>query len=81
MKWDDPLTGGHECYRWYELLAGEGTEYDELLGYVRENLVDKTFIAQINDRYITQITKRFLTLEDAKAHIVAYYVTQKLEGV
>jgi hypothetical protein len=81
MKWDDAFTGGHECYKWYDLLAGEGTENDELLGYVRENLVDKTFIAQINDRHTTQITKRFLTLEDAKAYIVAYYVTKKLEGV
>ena len=80
MKWDDSFTGGHECYRWYDLLAGDGTENDVMLGYVRENLVDKTFIAQINDRHITQTTKRFLTLEDAKAHVVTYYVTQKLEG-
>ncbi len=77
MRWDDAFTGGHECYRWYDLLAGDGTENDVMLGYVRENLVDKTFIAQINDK--RQITKQFFTLEDAKAHIVAYYVTQKLE--
>jgi len=78
MKWDAGFLGGHECYRWYDLLAGEGTEYDELLGYVRENLVDKTFIAQINDRH--QPTQKFDNLEDAKAHVVTYYVTQKLEG-
>lgn len=78
MKWDDSYTGNHECYRWYDLLAGEGTDTDELLGYVRENLVDHTFIAQINDR--VQPTQKFDNLEDAKAHIIAYYVTQKLEG-
>jgi hypothetical protein len=78
MRWDDAFKGGHECYKWYDLLAGEGTENDELLGYVRENLVDKTFIAQINDRL--QPTAKFHDLEAAKAHIVAYYVTQKLEG-
>jgi hypothetical protein len=78
MKWDDSFTGGHECYRWYDLLAGDGTDTDELLGYVRENLVDTTFIAQINDRH--QPTQKFSNLEDAKAHVVTYYVTQKLEG-
>jgi phage terminase large subunit-like protein len=78
MRWDDALSGGHECYRWYDLAAGEGTENDALLGYVRENLVDHTFIAQINDRL--QPTQKFNNLADAKAHIVAYYVTQKLEG-
>ena len=77
MKWDDAFTGGHECYRWYDLLAGEGTENDELLGYVRENLVDKTFIAQINERQ--QPTAKFSNLEAAKAHVITYYVTQKLE--
>ena len=78
MKWDDEYKGGHECYKWYDLLEGEGTEHDALLGYVRENLVDHTFIAQINDRH--QPTQKFHNLEDAKAHIVAYYVAQKLEG-
>jgi hypothetical protein len=79
MKWDDAFKGGHECYAWYDLLAGEGTDKEELLGYVRENLVDNTFVAQINDRL--QPTQKFNNLADAKAHIVAYYVTQKLEGV
>jgi len=78
VKWDDTYTGGHECYKWHDLLAGEGTETDALMGYVRENVVDHTFIAQINDR--TQMSKKFDNLEDAKAHIVTYYVTQKLEG-
>lgn len=78
MKWDDAFKGGHECYRWYDLLAGEGTDTDELLGYVRENLVDRTFIAQINER--AQQTMKFNNLEDAKNHVIAYYVTQKLEG-
>ena len=78
MKWDDAFKGGHECYKWYDLLAGDGTDTDELLGYVRENLVDRTFIAQINDRM--QPTAKFSNLEDAKAHVIAYYVVQKLEG-
>jgi hypothetical protein len=78
MRWDDTYQGSHECYRWHDLLAGEGTETDGLMGYVRENLVDHTFIAQINDR--NQPTQKFDNLKDAKAHIVAYYVTQKLEG-
>lgn len=78
MRWDDTFQGSHECYRWHDLLAGEGTDKDELLGYVRENLVDHTFIAQINEG--GRPTKTFNNLEDAKAHIVAYYVTQKLEG-
>jgi hypothetical protein len=78
VRWDDAFKGGHECYLWYDLLAGEGTQTDELLGYVRENLVNGEFIAQINDK--TQMSKKFDNLEDAKAHIVTYYVTQKLEG-
>jgi hypothetical protein len=78
MRWDDTYQGSHECYKWHDLLAGEGTETDELLGYVRHNVVDNTFIAQINDR--TQMSEKFNNLEDAKAHIVTYYVTEKLEG-
>ena len=78
MKWDDTYTGGHECYAWHDLMAGEGTDTDELLGYVRHNITNGEFIAQINDR--TQMSKKFNNLEDAKAHIVTYYVTQKLEG-
>jgi hypothetical protein len=78
MRWDDAFKGGHECYAWYDLLAGEGTENDALLGYVRENVVDHTFIACVND--MRSDTKKFNNLEDAKAHIIAYYVTQKLEG-
>ena len=79
MRWDDAFKGGHECYLWYDLLAGEGTQTDELLGYVRENLVNGEFIAQIADN--NQPSQKFDNLEDAKAHIVTYYVTQKLEGV
>ena len=78
MRWDDAFKGGHECYRWHDLLNGDGTDTDELLGYVRENLVDNTFIAQINDRM--QPTAKFSNLEDAKNHVIAYYVVQKLEG-
>ena len=78
MRWDDTYQGSHECYRWYDLLAGEGTDKDELLGYVRHTITNGEFIAQINDR--NQPTQKFNNLEDAKAHIVAYYVTQKLEG-
>jgi hypothetical protein len=78
MRWDDTYQGSHECYKWHDLLDGEGTDKDELLGYVRENLVDHTFIAAINENGGVQ--KKFNNLEDAKAHIIAYYVTQKLEG-
>jgi hypothetical protein len=78
MKWDDAYKGGHECYAWYDLLAGEGTDKDELLGYVRENITNGEFMAVINDPIGG--SKKFNNLEDAKAHIVAYYVTQKLEG-
>lgn len=78
MRWDDTFTGGHECYKWHDLMGGEGTDSDELLGYVRENLVTKDFMACINER--AQQTKKFYNLEDAKNHIIAYYVTQKLEG-
>ena len=78
MRWDDTYQGSHECYAWHDLLAGEGTDKDELLGYVRHNITNDEFIAQINDR--TQMSKKFDNLADAKAHIVTYYVTQKLEG-
>ena len=79
MKWDDAFRGGHECYRWYDLLAGDGTENDELLGYVRENLVDHTFIACINDN-LKSDNKKFDNLEDAKNFVIAHYVVEKLEG-
>lgn len=78
MRWDDSFTGGHECYRWYDLLEGEGTETDGLLGYVRENLVDHTFMACINNK--TSPSKKFDNLEDAKNFIIAHYVVEKLEG-
>ena len=78
MKWDDAFKGSRGRYAWYDLLAGEGTQTDELLGYVRHTITNGEFIAQINDRL--QPTQKFDNLEDAKAHIVTYYVTQKLEG-
>jgi len=78
MRWDDEFKGGHECYTWHDLLTGEGTDKDKLLGYVRSNLTNGEFLACIND--MRSDTKKFNNLEDAKAHIVAYYVTQKLEG-
>ena len=78
MRWDDTYKGSHECYAWYDLLAGEGTDSDELLGYVRENLVTGEFIAVINEN--GGIQKKFKYLKDAKVHIITYYVTQKLEG-
>jgi hypothetical protein len=77
MRWDDTYQGSHECYKWHDLLAGEGTENDALLGYVRENLVDRTFMACINAN--AGRNEQFNNLEDAKAHIVAYYVLEKLE--
>lgn len=78
MRWYDALKGGHEWYKWYDLMAGEGLDTDELLGHVRENLVDHTFEATVNERWHS--SKKFDNLEDAKNHIIAYYVTQKLEG-
>lgn len=79
MRWDDAFQGGHEYYRWYDLLEGEGTDKDGLLGYVRENLVDHTFVAQINSSY-RSTSKKFDNLEDAKNFIIAHYVVEKLEG-
>jgi hypothetical protein len=79
MRWDDAFKGGHECYKWHDLMDGEGADDDQLLGYVRENIVAKNFIACINEGGMPN--EQFDTLEDAKAHIVAYYVAQKLEGV
>lgn len=78
MRWDDAFKGSHECCKWYDLLDGEGTETDALLGYVRENLVDRTFMACINNR--ASPTKKFDNLEDAKNFIIAHYVVEKLEG-
>jgi hypothetical protein len=78
MRWDDAYKGGHECYHWYDLLEGEGTDTDKLLGYVRHNITNGDFLACVND--MRSDTKKFDNLEDAKAHIIAYYVTQKLEG-
>ena len=78
MRWDDAFQGGQECYKWHDLLDGEGTETDCLLGYVRENLVDHTFIACINS--MPTYNKKFDNLEDAKNFIVAHYVLEKLEG-
>ena len=78
MKWDDTFKGSRGCYAWHDLLAGEGTDKDELLGYVRHNPTNDEFMAVINDPIGG--SKKFKYLEDAKAHIVTYYVTQKLEG-
>lgn len=78
MRWDDAFNGGHECYKWHDLLDGDGTDADALLGYVRENLVDRTFMACINNR--TSPIKKFDNLKDAKNFIIAHYVVEKLEG-
>jgi hypothetical protein len=78
MKWDDTYKGSRGCYEWHDLLAGDGTDKDELLGYVRHTIENGEFMAIIND--MRTDTKKFDNLEDAKAHIVTYYVTQKLEG-
>jgi hypothetical protein len=78
MRWDDTHHGDNKCWRWYDLLDGDGTETDGLLGYVGENLVDKAFVACINTA--TSPVKEFDNLEDAKNHILTYYVVEKLEG-
>jgi hypothetical protein len=79
MKWDDSTyKTNNQLYKWHDLLAGEGTDKDGLLGYVRQNHTNGEFIAVINENGGAQ--KKFDNLEDAKAHIVTYSVTQKLEG-
>lgn len=74
MRWDDTYEGAHGHYKWHDLLEDNGG----LLGYVRHTMSTTSYIAQINERH--QPTKKFDNLEDAKNHIIAYYVTQKLEG-
>ncbi len=78
MKWDDTYEGAHKQYTWHDLLDDD----EKLLGYVRCTMATNEFIACINDMRsdMRSDTKKFNNLEDAKAHIVAYYVTQKLEG-
>jgi hypothetical protein len=78
MRWDDTFEGTSNQYQWHDLLAGEGTDNDELLGYVRHNLTNGEFIAVINDPI--GASKKFGNLEDAKAYVITHYVTQKLEG-
>lgn len=78
MRWDDTYQTSNARYRWHDLLAGDGTDKDGLLGYVRHNLTNGEFMAVINASGGAQA--KFNNLEDAKAHIVTYYVTQKLEG-
>lgn len=74
MRWDDTYQGSSKMYNWHDLLNERGS----LLGYVRQTVDTNHYVAQINDRH--QDTKTFDNLEDAKGHIVAYYVAQKLEG-
>jgi hypothetical protein len=75
MRWDDTYKSNHECYQWHDLLDDDE---EQLLGYVRENTTNGEFIAMINAGGMPN--EKFDNLEDAKAHIVTYYVTQKLEG-
>jgi hypothetical protein len=65
MKWDDTYQGRNKCYIWHDLLAGDGTDKDFLLGYVRHNITNGEFMACIND--IRTDTTKFDNLEDAKA--------------
>jgi len=79
MKWTDEYKGRHpSIWRWHDLLEGEGTETDSLLGYIREAPGANEFIADINEA--ATVSKKFDNLEDAKNYIVAHYVTKKLEG-
>lgn len=79
MKWDDTYKTTEHRYRWHDLMDGEGGEdTDALLGYVREDIIDHIFVSVINDH--GGPSKKFDNLEAAKAHIVTYYVLQKLEG-
>ena len=74
MRWDNDFAGKNKRFRWYDLLNDNGG----LLGYVREDLEDREFIACIND--IRTDNKKFNNLEDAKNFILTYYVVEKLEG-
>ena len=74
MRWDDTYKGAHECYKWYDLISDD----EGLLGYVRHTEGTNEFLACINTTIGSN--KLFDNLEDAKAHITAYYVAQKLEG-
>jgi hypothetical protein len=78
MRWDDTYEGSHGFYKWHDLLAGDGTETDGLMGYIREDLTKGDFVAVINEGLSAQA--KFNNLEDAKAYIITYYVTKKLEG-
>ncbi len=73
MRWDNDLAGKNKRYKWHDLLDDDG----KLLGYVREDLEDSTFIACINS--IKTDNKKFNNLEDAKNFILTYYVVEKLE--
>ncbi len=74
MRWDNDFAGKNKRFRWHDLLDDDG----KLLGYVREDLEDHTFIACINS--IKTDNKKFNNLEDAKNFILTYYVVEKLEG-
>ena len=74
MRWDSTYKGTKNYFNWHDLLDDE----EQLLGYVRENTTNGEFIAMINAGGVPN--EKFDNLENAKAHIVTYYVTQKLEG-
>lgn len=74
MKWDDTCSSNPDKYRWYDLIA----DNDGLLGYIRHSLDEGIYTAVINDH--GGPTAKFDNLQDAKGHIIAYYVAQKLEG-
>lgn len=79
MRWDNDFAGKNKRYRWNDLLDDDG----KLLGYVREDLEDSTFIACINSIKTDNKkfdNKKFDNLDDAKNFILTYYVVQKLEG-
>jgi hypothetical protein len=77
MKWTDDYKSTERRYRWHDLLDGDGEDTDGLLGYVREDTIDHIFVSVINSH--GGPSKKFDNLKDAKAHIVTYYVLQKLE--
>jgi hypothetical protein len=78
MKWTDDYISTEMRYRWHDLMDGDGEDTDGLLGYVREDIIDHTFVSVINAH--GGPSKKFDNLKDAKAHIITYYVLQKLEG-
>ena len=74
IRWDDTYEGANKQYTWHDLLDDD----EKLLGYVRCTVATNEFMACVNTA--ASPTKKFNNLEDAKNHVLTYYVLEKLEG-